>query len=113
MNQAGKQGNAGNKALKQMEELEKMLLDKGISNEVIQKMQNLKHELLKLDKALFEQGEDTKRKADTNKKEYELRNIKDIQTKKLYFNPNEILNRQALPLRSNYKKKVQEYFSKP
>lgn len=111
MGKAGTKGSAGNKALKQMKDLEKMLLDKGITNEVIEKMQNIKHELLKLDKALFEQGEDNKRKADTNRNEFKKRNIKDIKNKKLYFNPNEILNRQPLPLKSNYKKKVQEYFS--
>jgi len=111
MDKAGSKGSAGNKALKQMEELEKMLLDKGITNQVIEKMQNIKHELLKLDKANFEQGEDNKRKSDSNKTLFKKRNIKEIKTKKLYFNPNEILNRRPLPLRSNYKKKVQEYFS--
>ncbi len=111
MEKAGSKGKAGNKALKQMEELEKMLLDKGITNEVIQKMQNIKHELLKLDKANFEQGEDNKRKADTNRNTFNKRQIKALKIKKLYFNPNEILNRQPLPLKSTYKKKVQEYFS--
>lgn len=112
MNKAGSKGSSGNKALKQMEELENMLLNKGITNEAIQKMQEIKHELLKLDKANFEQGEENKRKSKTNNKEFNQRNIKEINSKKLYFNPNEILNRQVLPLRSNYKKKVQEYFQK-
>ena len=111
MKKAGKKGNAGNKALKQMEDLEKQLLDKGLTQSVIKKMENLKHELLKLDKAAFEQGEDNKRKADTNKTDFKKRNIKEIKKKKLFFNPNEILNRQAFPFKTRYKKKVQEYFS--
>ena len=111
MQQAGKNGSTGNKALKQMEDLEKELLDKGLTQSVIQKMENLKHELLKLDKAAFEQGEDNKRKSNTNKSNFEKRNIKEIKSKKLFFNPNEILNRQALPFKTRYKKKVQEYFS--
>ena len=110
LNKAGQNGSAGNKALKQMEDLERMLINKGITNEVLQKMQILKHELLKLDKAKLEQGEDDKRKSDTNKKQFEKRDIKAIETKKIFFNPNEILNRQALPLHTFYKKKVQNYF---
>ena len=111
MQQAGSKGKAGNKALKQMEDLEKELLNKGLTKSVLQKMENLKYELLKLDKAAFEQGEDNKRKSNTNRTEFQNRNIKDIESKKLFFNPNEILNRQALPFKSQYKKKVQEYFS--
>jgi hypothetical protein len=110
LNKAGKNGSSGNKALKQMEDLEKMLIDKGITNDVLQKMQMLKHELLKLDKALLEQGQEDKRKSNTNYKDFEKREIKQIKTKKIFFNPNEILNRQALPLRTFYKKKVQMYF---
>jgi uncharacterized protein YlzI (FlbEa/FlbD family) len=111
MQQAGAKVNAGNKALKQMEDLEKELLDKGLTQSVLQKMENLKHELLKLDKAAFEQGEDNKRKSETNKTNFKKQNIKEIKSKKLFFNPNEILNRQALPFKTHYKKKVQEYFS--
>ncbi|MCF6350043.1 MAG: DUF4175 family protein [Flavobacteriaceae bacterium] len=112
MRKAGKKGDIGNKALQQMEDLEKILLNKGMTKQAIQKMQNIKHELLKLEKANFEQGEDDKRKSETNKTTFENRTIKEIKGEKLYFNPKEILNRQALPLRSNYKKKVQEYFQK-
>src|SRR5690606_28469400 len=54
-------GGAGQNATKQMQEIEKQLLNKGFQNSVLQKMQNLKHELLKLDKAMKQQGEDDKR----------------------------------------------------
>ncbi|AOW21116.1 DUF4175 family protein [Urechidicola croceus] len=107
----GKDGNGiGEKALKQMEQLEQDLLEKGFTNEVLQKMMQLKHELLKLEEAAYEQGQDVKRESNTNVQLFEKRNIKDIDRKKLWFNQNEILNRQSLPLQTIYKKKVQEYF---
>ena len=106
----GKSGAKGQKALKQMEELEKQLLDKGFNNEVLQNMLHLEHELLKLEKAKLEQGKDNMRKSETNTQQFKNRNIPQIKNKKLYFNTNEILNREPLPLRNTYKKKVQEYF---
>ena len=42
-----------------MEELEKLLLEKGITSETIQNMQKIEHELLKLEKATFNQNEDS------------------------------------------------------
>ncbi|NLP59074.1 DUF4175 family protein [Lutibacter sp. B1] len=95
---------------KQMEELEKEMLEKGFSPEIIKKMEQLNYELLKLEKATLEQGEDTKRKSETNKIDFEKRNIDKIKLQNQYFNYNEILNRQSLPLRTIYQKKVQEYF---
>ena len=107
----GKDGNGlGSEAEKQMEQLEQDLLEKGFTNEVLQKMMNLKHELLKLQEATKEQGQEEKRESNTNQQEFENRTIKPIDSKKLWFNQNEILNRQSLPLRTIYKKKVQEYF---
>ena len=97
-------------AIKQMEVLEKELLEKGFTNSVLEKMQQLTYELLKLDKARKEQGEDEKRKSDTNIQSFQKRNIDKLKLKNQYFNYNEILNRQSLPLRKIYKIKVQEYF---
>ncbi len=73
-------------------------------------MLRLEHELLKLEKATLEQGKDNKRKSETNKQQFNKHTIPKIKNKKLYFNSKEILNREPLPLRNNYKKKVQEYF---
>jgi len=111
MGKEGKNGAKGQKAIQQMEELEKLLLDKGFDNSVLQKMTQLQHELLKLEKAQLQQGKDNKRKSETNTIEFKQRNIPKIKGKKLYFNTNEILNRKPLPLRNNYKKKVQQYFN--
>jgi hypothetical protein len=97
-------------AIKQMDELEEELLDKGFSKEVVKKMQQITYELLKLEKAKKLQGEDNERKAETNNQSFEKRQIDNLKLKNDYFNSNEILKRQSLPLRSIYKIKVQEYF---
>ena len=102
--------NGAGDAIKQMETLEKELLEKGFTNSVLEKMQQITHELLKLEKARKEQGEDKKRKSDTNIQSFQKRNIEKLKLKNQYFNYNEILNRQSLPLRKIYKIKVQEYF---
>jgi len=110
----GKDGNgAARKALKTMEELENEILTKGFNQQTLQKMQRFNYELLKLDKAFFEQGEDKKRKSTANIKDYQQQKLKELQFKRLFYKQTEILNRQSLPLRQNYKKKVQEYFSTP
>ena len=112
-----KQGGGNNgkakEALKKMEQLERDILEKGFTQESINRMQQLNYELLKLDKATFEQNKDKKRKSNTNQQEFENNNTKALKFKKLFYNQTEILNRQSLPLRQNYKKKVQEYFSVP
>lgn len=103
-------GGNGQNALDQMKQIEKQLLNKGFNNETIQKALNLKYELLKLEKAIQLQGEEKKRQAETNKKGFTNptnalpANLQD------YLNSIEILNRQSLPLRSNFNQKVQEYF---
>ena len=108
-------GNGSNlsakKALKKMEDLESEILEKGFNAATLQKMQQLNYELLKLDKAKLEQGKDKKRKSNTNTIENQQENIKALEFKKLYYNQNEILNRQSLPLQQNFKRKVREYFS--
>jgi len=105
-----KKNGSGDDVIKHMEELEKELLEKGFSQDAIQKMQQLNYELLKLEKAKKEQGEDSKRTSETNIEEFEKRIIDKLKLQNQYFNYNEILNRQSLPLRSIYKMKVQEYF---
>lgn len=105
-------GGNGQNALNQMKQIEKDLLNKGFKNETLQKMLNLKHELLKLDNAIQQQGEENKRQSETNKKEYNNQTNAVSPALKQYLNSIEILNRQTLPLRPNYNQKVQEYFRK-
>jgi hypothetical protein len=97
--------------LKTMEQLEKDILMFGFNNETIQKMQQLNYELLKLEKAALEQGEEQKRKSNTSKNKVQRNKIKALNFKSRFSNQIEILNRQSLPLQQNYKLKVREYFS--
>jgi hypothetical protein len=105
-------GSKGQAALDQMKQLEKQLLNKGFKNETIQKASNIQQELLKLKTALQQQGEENKRESQTNKKQFS--NQANTLPKPLleYLNSIEILNRQSLPLRSNFNEKVQNYFNK-
>ncbi|MDT0558030.1 DUF4175 family protein [Ichthyenterobacterium sp. W332] len=105
----GEKSGAG-ELIKKMEEIELDLINKGFTNQTLQKMMDLEHQLLKLENATFKQGQDNKRKSETNFKNYENTTPNAIPTAKQYFNTTEILNRQALPLQQRYKKKVQDYF---
>jgi hypothetical protein len=109
LNEKGLGGN-GQNALDQMKQIEKQLLNKGFNNETLQKALNLKYELLKLEKAVQQQGEEKKRQSETNKKEYNNQSKPLPTNLQEYLNSIEILNRQSLPLRSNFNQKVQEYF---
>lgn len=111
-NELNKQGigGSGQGTLDKMKEIEKQLLNKGFNNETLQKVLNLKYELLKLEKAIQQQGDDKKRQSETNKKEFN-NHVNALPLKlQEYLNSIEILNRQSLPLRSNFNQKVQEYF---
>jgi hypothetical protein len=105
----GKSG-LGNNLLKKMEDVELDLLNKGFTNQTMNKMLELKHQLLKLENAELQQGEDTKRESKTNNSDFNNNSDSLINTAKQYFNTTEILNKQTLPLQPIYKKKVQVYF---
>ncbi|PIE49457.1 MAG: hypothetical protein CSA39_02465 [Flavobacteriales bacterium] len=111
MEKRGDKNGNGKKAIDKMEQLEDMLLKKGLTNEVLKNMLQLEHELLKLKTAEMEQGMDDKRKANTNLKSFNRKPIKPLDLEKIQFNTEEILNRKPLPLKGNYKRKVQEYFN--
>lgn len=97
--------------IRQMEQVEQELLERGFNQETLRKMNDIKHQLLKLEKAAFQQGEDEKRQGRTNEAEYQNPVNKQLENAKNYFNNVEILNRQQLPLRQVYRQKVQEYFN--
>ncbi|MGB5417969.1 MAG: hypothetical protein WBN21_04000, partial [Algibacter sp.] len=111
LSKEGKSGN-GDAFLRRMEDIELDLLNKGFTQQTLQKMMELKHQLLKMENATFQQGEDNKRESETNKKSFDNNTNNQIPNAKQYFQTTEILDRQALPLQQVYKKKVQEYFKK-
>ena len=99
LNQMGVNSEQGNNLLKDMEEIETDLLNDGFTERLLQKMSDLKHNLLKLEKAELSRGEDTMRQSSTNKERYQNSVRERMKTVKNYFNTTEILNRQLLPLR--------------
>nr|WP_315224272.1 hypothetical protein [uncultured Flavobacterium sp.] len=101
----------GKSVLDQMKQSEKQLLNKGFKNENLQRILNIQQELLKLNNAVQQQGQDTKRQSETNKNEFTNKSNGLPSTLLEYLNSVEILNRQSLPLRSNFNQKVQEYFN--
>mgnify|MGYP006099659049 FL=1 len=96
--------------LKAMNKIEENLVNQGVTEQVLNQMKVLKHRLLKLNKAMVQQGEDSKRESNTSKTPRSQTPVASPETIKQYFNTTEILNRQRLPLRQDIKKKVQEYF---
>ena len=112
-NELNKQGLGGNgqSTLEQMKQIEKELLNKGFKSETLQKILNVKQELLKLNSAIQQQGVENKRQSETNKKEFNNQSNALPAALLDYLNSIEILNRQSLPLRSNFNQKVQEYFN--
>ena len=97
------------KAIEEMERVEKELIEKGIRQSTFQKMQALHHQLLRLDKAAFQQGQKPERKSKFNQKEYNGAEINQNNIRQ-YFNQIEILDRERLPLRESYKKRIKYYF---
>ncbi|QSS98130.1 DUF4175 family protein [Psychroflexus sp. ALD_RP9] len=103
--------NANSKALeKSLNELEQELLMKGFTNKLLQKMESVKHQLLKLEEAANKQGKDQQRQAETNTKTFNNNQQKWIEKSKEYFNSTELLNRQQLPLQPKFKLLIEQYF---
>ncbi len=100
--------NAG--LLKEMEQVERDILNKGFNAETLKRMNNIVHRLLQLEDALLEQEEEERRTSKTNLENYQNNTKDQIIKAKEYFNTTEILNRQTLPLREIYKTKVKQYF---
>ena len=98
------------KLARQMENFENDLLENGITQRTRNKMNTIQHQLLKLENAALKQGEKKERESNTNTNRFN----NPITTKPTLLqrksNTIEILNRQALPLRQNYKRKVKNYF---
>ena len=109
MSKEGLQGQGG-KLIKEMEGVLQQLLEKGFQQSTLERMLNLQYELLKLDEADFKQGMESRRESKTNRKQYQNTSGLSEEEIKKYFNSNEILNREALPLQRPYKKAVKEYF---
>lgn len=97
---------------REMELIERQLLEKGFDKRTYDRMKRLEHNLLELDNAELQQGEKSERESITGKDDFSNNSIDQIERAKEYFNTTEILNRQSLPLRQIYRQKVKHYFER-
>ena len=102
----------GGDLIKKMQTIEQQLLDKGFNQRTLEKMLSLQYELLKLKEADLKQGQESRRESISNSKTYTNTLRLSADEIKKYFNTTEILNKESLPLRQEYKEKVQSYFKK-
>lgn len=103
--------NLAEKLIQQMEDFENDLLENGITERTRSKANNIQHQLLKLENASMEQGEKKERESRTNVGKFTNPVTTKPELLREYQNDIEILNRQALPLRQNFEKKVKVYFN--
>ncbi|WP_421802101.1 hypothetical protein [Flagellimonas sp.] len=102
--------NLTEKLIRQMEDFENDLLDNGITERTRSKANNIQHQLMKLENASMEQGDKKERESNTNLNQFSNPITTKPELLQDYQNSIEILNRQALPLRQNFEKKVKVYF---
>ena len=100
----------GEKLMRQMEDFENDLLENGVTQRGLSKINNINYELLKLKNAAMKQGKKPERESNTNKTRFQNPITTKPAALQKYRDEIELLNRQALPLRQNYQNKVREYF---
>ena len=93
-----------------VQDFENDLLENGITERTLNKMNNIQHQLLKLENAALEQGKNSERKSETNTTQYSNPITSPPGVFKAKKPTVEILNRQALPLRRVHQEKVKVYF---
>ncbi len=99
------------KLIQQMEDFENDLLENGITNRTISKANTIQHQLMKLENAAMEQGERKERESNSSERNFTNPIITKPELLKDHSSDIEILNRQVLPLRQNFERKVKSYFN--
>ena len=103
---------AAENILTNMKKIEQSLINQGVTDENINLIKDLKYELLKLEVALNEKGQDERRESKTNNKLFTAPSTDVIESLRQKFNSRELLNRQTLPLQEEYMKRVLDYFKR-
>ncbi len=101
-----------NNVLEQMKKIEQSLINQGVTDENISLIKDLKYELLKLEVALNEKGQDERRESKTNNELFTPTSSEAIESLRQKFNSRELLKRQTLPLQEEYLKRVLDYFKR-
>ncbi|MCM4165920.1 MULTISPECIES: hypothetical protein [unclassified Arenibacter] len=100
----------GEKLAQQMEDFQNDLLRNGVTQQTINKMNNINREMLKLDNAALKQGKTKERESNSVMDSFKNPILTRPSILDNYRNDVEILNRQALPLHQNFQIKVKDYF---
>jgi hypothetical protein len=100
------------KLLRQMEDFENDLLENGVTQRTMNKINTIQHQLLKLENATLKQGQKQERESNTNTDQFQNPITTRPVILKDYRDEIEILNRQTLPLQQIFQDKVRNYFKK-
>jgi len=96
---------------KKMDELQHKILKEGITEQTVQKMIALQHELLKLKNASFNQHEDDKRESRSNFRQFNGLDSLFFRENFKFLPENELLNRNQLPVNQKVKQKIIKYLN--
>ena len=102
--------NLSRSILLEMEQFENELLENGITERTVNRMNRIQQQLMRLENAALQQGMKKERKSSTNKEQFNNDIKMDNDVIKVKSREVEILNREALPLRPDFDKKVKLYF---
>lgn len=100
----------GQKLVQQMEDFQNDLLRNGVTQQTMNKMNNINREMLKLDNAALKQGKTKERESNNSNDLFQNPILTRPSILDNYRNDVEILNRQALPLQQNFQIRVKDYF---
>ncbi len=100
----------GQKLVQQMEDFQNDLLRNGVTQQTMNKMNNINREMLKLDNAALKQGKTKERESSNSNDLFQNPILTRPSILDNYRNDVEILNRQALPLQQNFQIRVKDYF---
>lgn len=100
----------GEKLVQQMEDFQNDLLRNGVTQQTMNKMNNINREMLKLDNAALKQGMTKERESNNSNDLFQNPILTRPSILDNYRNDVEILNRQALPLQQNFQIRVKDYF---
>ena len=93
-----------------MEDFQNDLLRNGVTQQTMNKMNNINREMLKLDNAALKQGKTKERESNNSNDLFQNPILTRPSILDNYRNDVEILNRQALPLQQNFQIRVKDYF---
>ena len=102
-------GEEAKKALEQLDEIQEDLLS-GNSQNAKKRMGDVIQQFLKLNDAENEKDKNNQRESNSNTSSFQNNTDNELPEMKNYFNYQEILNRDKLPLDPYYKLRVKEYF---